>query len=435
MRSLLFIFFLLVSSSRSENDNRDINSEGLIDFETSIIDNDEVFAKDLPFRSLTTDLLNNLDVRLNSRFYKDSNIVLSPIPVDSSAISSQLLFTYSGGTPRQNGPGLEYSVLYAASLFSFETDLIGYDDLINNSMSSFLEARGAFTKLESRADYRQVSGFGGSEKLEDYGLLEGQIRRSAYNIFNFETKIYREFSNLQASLGVDYDSTEFVNSSPGAGFLYDRNMILYDIELLYDAPFLARTSIGFGFNFGRESVVGSGFEDQDFLTPGLRTKWTYSQKTQFGGYLGLNKRTRSGTDFNSSDTVFGIKGRWQFLPTTSLDLDLERTVEASFSEKDENILGTKYTASLTHELGNYNLDLIYAYKTSDYSSTTNEFSAFSGRKEDLNFFKISINRPLDLGFLDESSCGVFFTQVINSGEVRNYDFKGEQIGVVLNLGF
>ena len=435
MRPLLFIFFLLVLSSRSENDTKNVDSEGLIDIETSIIDNDEDFAKFLPFRSLTTDILSDLDVRLNSRFYKDSNIVLTSIPVDSAALSSQLLITYSGGTPRQTGPGLEYSVVYGASLFSYETDLIGYDNLINNSMSSFLEARGAFTKLESRFDYREVSGFGASDELKDFGLLEGQIRREAYNIINFEPTIYREFSNLQAALGVDYDSTEFDNDSPESGFLFDRNRILFDIELLYNAPFLAKTSLGFGFNFGRESVVGSGFADQDFMTPGLRAKWVYSQKTELGGYVGLNKRDRSGTDFNSSDTVFGLKGRLQFLPSTRIDLDLERTVEASFSEKDENILGTKYTASLNHEFGNYNLDLIYAYKTSDYSSTTNEMSAFSGRKEDLNYLKITINRPLDLGFLDNSSGGIFYTQIINSGQARNYDFKGEQIGVVLNFGF
>jgi hypothetical protein len=223
--------------------------------------------------------------------------------------------------------------------------------------------------------------------------------------------------------------------SGGGRPVSDRSRWSGDLAWFYQPTFLSKTSLGLGASVGEESVDLAS--DRSFFTPSLRARWNATEKTQIGGFVGVDFREfdlAEGGTRDSTTPVFGIDSTWQMLHQTSVGLSLSRSVDGSVVELGEDIASTRVGLTVRQGLGDTrSASMYYNYEFADYEA--NGSAASSGRRENYHQLGISLDQNIRIHSSLNATLGVFYNYNRNAAATQEFEFTQHLTGVRIGLAF
>ena len=291
--------------------------------------------------------------------------------------------------------------------------------------------RGGFTKIGLNASFQEYGGYARSEPFGD-GISSsiGEARNLGYTRKVLGLNVSRELSSsvLEIGFSVDDYDYKFINIFNGSAVAYDRDRFATDIAWWVEPTFFGKTRLGLGVTAGQEEVPQNFLGAQNFLTPSLRAKWNFSQKTAFAGWFGFDERWRESDDFAETTPVYGLKGFWTAPTDTQLSVDITKQVYPSIFELDDNVATKKFSIGARQDFNRgISLDLRFFYEFSDYQPTKSGFTR--SRTEDLKSFRVSLGKEVNINFFEDSRVSIFYNHLTNDSTKDYYDFERDQFGL------
>ena len=377
-------------------------------------------------------LQDRVSAQFTTRYLQDSNIFLRNKETEASILNGSVLLGVKGGG-LSDEPGLSYKLLYGGNYFSSMTDDFEYESPADHSFLSGFELRGAFTTLRLDANIEEQGGYSRSEPFTD-GISStfGEANQLGYQRKRLAFGISRELNSSELGLRLSLDQYEY-NVGSLIARSYEREKFAADLSWFYDPVFLAKTRIGIGLTAGKEEINQSVLGSQTFIAPSVRFRWSYSPKTAFAGWFGLDERFRDSDDFSETTPVYGLKGLWTAPTDTQFTIDITKQVYPSIYEIDNNVATKKFSVGARQAFdGGIEIGLRYFYEFSGYQPTLNAESLRS-RTEDLQSLRLSLGKSLNLGSFDDAQIAIFYNQLVNESTKDYYDFERNQYGIQLKF--
>ena len=367
-----------------------------------------------------------------TKYLQDSNLFLTDSERERKAdiLSSSVRFGIKGGG-EVTGPGLSYHALYQGDYLSTLTDGFEYYSPEDHKLLTFIELRGAFTKIRLNANLEENGGYARSESFD--GGISSSVAESrglGSKRKNIALGVSRQLSSSVLEIGFSIDDVDYqlVDIFSGSSVNYSRDRLAADLSWFVEPTFLSKTRLGLGLTAGKDDVAQNLLGAQSFLAPTLRAKWNFSPKTAFAGWIGFDERWRDSDDFSETTSVYGLKGFWTAPTDTKLSVDITKKVLPSIFERDDNVATKKLSIGASQDFNRgFNVGLRFFYEFSDYKPTNS--GSLRGRTEDLKSFRVSLGKSMQINYFKESQVSIFYNHFTNDSTKEYYDFERDQFGL------
>ena len=361
-------------------------------------------------------------------------LVLEDTSVEEREIEGRNLFLgdlnlgYRGGA--QSGPGLFYSIAYGATFYAYENSSSSGDSL-DQTLRGRAGLRGGFTEISMFGSLSQNSG-----NNFDVGQQRREAPRAKSVGYDAGLGLRRTLSTGSIEFGAasqreEYDADE-TRISPA-----DRERWSVDGAWFYRPPFLAHSSFGLGLTYAREKVDFS--HRQQSVSPSLRLRWSRSEKTQFGAWVGSNTRwidDGDGSDHNTTSPIFGTNISWQARPNTGLAIGLTRRIQQSITRPNQDLETTTANVGLQQRLRNgRSATLNYRFEYADYGGATLGAGPRGRGNDTFHQLRTSISQRFQFENLPTCVLSVFYNYNLNQNDVPAFDYSQHLVGIRLGVEF
>ena len=348
-----------------------------------------------------------------------------------SSLTTDFSLGYRGGVI--SGQGFYFELLYGLSYYSDDRSA-GSSSPFDHAFSATAGVRGAFTEISAFAGISQDSGNGFS-----VGSLNREAPQAETVTYNAGFNIQRRLASGSLEFGGAYQTQDLddgdSDSSESRLSTSGQSQYSLDAAWFYDPVFLGYTTFGPGVTYTEEEVDGG--QNQTSVSPTFRARWSPTALIQVGGYVGTDIRSVDGEGGSGSDTtpVYGIDGSWNAREGTSISAGINRSVEQSISEVDQNAVTTTVSVGLSQQLGGgRSASIDYRFEFADFEGTSDATSSAS--RED-NFHQLGATLTQSFAFerIPPGTVSLFYNYNRNASDDVLEEYSQHIVGVRVGLQF